>query len=211
MSARLQVIEEAIEVEELMSRTICAVLNVDFNNSTLFGVKSGSLPFHVKIGILQEVQYFDSLTRDKLSLFSQIRNRFAHSSEAVDFTSCFNSLQQCVSKLNKWYPKNDDILFDTEERRYYGLYYNLFVEVMNEVGKFRIFITDKVNEEEFLMSTQRWTDTFMHQIDMAQLNDPEFTDKMQKIEIDTNEIVDAMPPIERSPLVKHLFTHKTLP
>lgn len=210
MSIRLSVIEDAIKVEEMIAHTVCAVLEIDPGVSKLFGHTSLALPFSTKIEILQEVQYFDKETKEKLKVLSQIRNKFAHMSSVSDYTTCYEKIKGCKNSLIKWYPKVLRIDFDTDERFNFGLYYSLLTEVFSEVSRFRQFIADKVKSEYEIDSRLRWLEEFSSQLDKLKENNIEFARLIHQAEKETNISIDEMIPLPRSRWLDYLFTSRTL-
>jgi hypothetical protein len=210
MSLRLQVIEEAIRVEEMIAHNICVVIGIEPGSSKLFGHSAGSLPFNVKINLLQEVQYFDKETKDKFARFAEIRNKFAHVSSVINYTSCFERLDGILKNLKHWYPKNKREDFDTDERYYFGFYYSLLNDVFFEVSRFNQYIANKVDEEFKKNWELRWYEEHLSQLEKIKTHNPEVTTLLDKAEVETNKSMDSMPPFPKSKWLEYLFESKKL-
>jgi len=88
---RLCVIENSIFVEELASRILGDILNVDWKNSKSFGHTSASLTFNQKLQLIQDIKGIHKEDLKKLICLANIRNKFAHVSHIDSFEKLFNS------------------------------------------------------------------------------------------------------------------------
>jgi len=109
---RLCVIENAIFIEELTSRVLGTILNVDWINSKSFGNGSSALSFNQKMELIQDVRILEKIEIAKITAIAHIRNKFAHVSNVNSFETFFttSSIGKDVHKqfLN-WYYDNDGI------------------------------------------------------------------------------------------------------
>ncbi len=87
---RLCVIENAIFIEELASRVLGNILNIDWKNSKSFGHGSTSLSFFQKLQLIQDIKGIDKEDLKKLSCIANIRNKFAHVSDVNSFEKLFS-------------------------------------------------------------------------------------------------------------------------
>lgn len=97
-STRSRVIEKSVQLEELISLLICNLLDIDKENSVSFGTKSFALSFNSKINLLFDLKFLPIKLKNNLSLFSEIRNKFAHVLYVDDFTKCFEVINKNSGK-----------------------------------------------------------------------------------------------------------------
>lgn len=105
-STRLYVIETTIYIEELISETLGFLLGFDSKTSNSLGTKSTSLSFNQKVTIIQDMKNVESIMIQKMNCLMQIRNKFAHVSNAADFEGLFENVSNGKSirkELVKWY------------------------------------------------------------------------------------------------------------
>ncbi|MGN7722285.1 hypothetical protein [Chitinophaga sp. 22620] len=107
---RLCIIENSIFVEELASRVLGNILNIDWKTSRSFGHASTSLSFFQKLQLIQDIKGIEKDELKKLTCLANIRNKFAHVSEINCFKKLFSEssvgkeIQKCF--LN-WYFDKD--------------------------------------------------------------------------------------------------------
>ncbi len=87
---RLCVIENSIFIEELVSRVLGNILDVDWENSKSFGHGSTSLSFFQKLQLIQDIKGINKEDLKKLTCLANIRNKFAHVSEINSFEKLFS-------------------------------------------------------------------------------------------------------------------------
>lgn len=87
---RLCIIENSIFIEELASRVLGNILNIDWQNSKSFGHTSNSLSFSQKLQLIQDIKGIDKEDLKKLTCLSNIRNKFAHVSNINSFEKLFS-------------------------------------------------------------------------------------------------------------------------
>lgn len=107
---RLCVIENSIFIEELASRVIGNILNIDWKNSKSFGHTSAALSFFQKLQLIQDIKGIDKEDLKKITCLSNIRNKFAHVPAINSFENLF--LESSVGKeiknsFLKWYFDKD--------------------------------------------------------------------------------------------------------
>ena len=100
---RQTVIEYAVKIEQIVSRTLARLLDIDSSESMALGFGSSSLSFQNKLILLKDIKTIDNKDKIKFDYFSAIRNQFAHNANVIDFTSCFQALGDMDAKLNKLY------------------------------------------------------------------------------------------------------------
>ena len=141
---RLYVISNAILVEFYVSAILCSLLDIKQEESKTLGNKASSLTFRNKVELLSDSNYIDSALKTKLLKFAELRNQFAHNSEANDYTSTMGFLDGIENYLRKTYDikmysslSNEDqldklykLLFDDV----YSSLSNLGVKVMTQTS-----------------------------------------------------------------------------
>ena len=107
---RLCIIENSIFIEELASRVLGNILNIDWQNSRSFGHASTSLSFSQKLQLIQDIKGIDKEDLKKLTCLSNIRNKFAHVSSINTFEKLFSesSVGKEIEKhFLKWFYDQD--------------------------------------------------------------------------------------------------------
>lgn len=107
---RLCVIENSIFIEELASRVLGNILNIDWKNSKSFGHGSSSLSFFQKLQLIQDIKGIDKEDLKKLTCLANIRNKFAHVSQINSFEKLFSESsvgKEIQSNYLKWYFDKD--------------------------------------------------------------------------------------------------------
>ena len=107
---RLCVIENAIFIEELASRVIGNILNIDWKNSKSFGHTSSSLSFFQKLQLIQDIKGIEKEELKKITCIANIRNKFAHVSEICSFDKLFSESsvgKEIQNNFLKWYFDKD--------------------------------------------------------------------------------------------------------
>ncbi len=107
---RLCVIENSIFIEELVSRVLGNILNIDWKNSKSFGHTSTSLSFFQKLQLIQDIKGIDKEDLKKLTCLANIRNKFAHVSEINSFDKLFSESsvgKDIQNNFLKWYFDKD--------------------------------------------------------------------------------------------------------
>lgn len=117
VETRKLVLKESLRIEHNLSNYLCSILEIDQEESKLFGNKSTSLSFNTKVLLLLDMKFIDKTDRDKLQAFMEIRNQFMHNIKATTFEKCFNILDGTKNFLVKSYPefKNKNTEEDLEE------------------------------------------------------------------------------------------------
>lgn len=131
-SKRAEVIENAVVLEDMVSTYLCYLFDVPKSESRLFGETSKSLPFNNKLDLLLELNFFDKETKEKFSLFGEIRNKFAHLKSVSDFSGCFARLNGSENRLLKFYPI-EKLKFTNEESYFTRLYCMLYGDLIGSV------------------------------------------------------------------------------
>ncbi|MBA4197371.1 MAG: hypothetical protein C0459_07440 [Chitinophaga sp.] len=107
---RLCVIENSIFIEELASRVIGNILDIDWKNSKSLGHASTALSFFQKLQLIQDIRGIDKEDLKKLTCIAHIRNKFAHVSEINRFDKlfCDSSVgKEIQNNFLKWYFDKD--------------------------------------------------------------------------------------------------------
>jgi hypothetical protein len=110
---RLCIIENSIFIEELASRVLGNILNIEWKNSKSFGHTSTSLSFSQKLQLIQDIKGIEKEDLKKITCLSIIRNKFAHVSNIDTFEKLFSEsspgkeIQKCFLK---WFFDKDGYL-----------------------------------------------------------------------------------------------------
>lgn len=131
---RYLVIELTVIVEEMLSKTLGNLLDIDWLVSKSLGYNSSALSFNQKVIIIQDIKGIDKITKEKLELLMYIRNKFAHIKEVNSFNSLFLISKNAIDikkKLKKWYHKEDDKFEDIEEENV-----NYFIRLVSDAQDF---------------------------------------------------------------------------
>ena len=106
---RLYILEHTLVIEEMISKAIGAVLNVDWEKSKSFGFSSLSLSFNQKVTIVQDLKDLSPEEIKKFGYLMNIRNKFAHVRFVETWNDFFNIAgngNEIKNALDKWYKKN---------------------------------------------------------------------------------------------------------
>lgn len=159
---RYLVIELTVQVEEILSKTLGNLLDIDWKVSKTLGYGSSALSFNQKIIIIQDIKGINNLTKEKLDALMYIRNKFAHVKEVNSFESFFSISKNATGikrKLQKWYHKEADNFEDIEEEnvnyfiRLVADTQNFLIEISKEHAKKKGYekgrneATERINEE----------------------------------------------------------------
>lgn len=143
---RALVMECSVAIEQMISNQICYFLDINREKSKLFGTGSGVLSFNQKVQFLLEVDYFTNEQKDKLNKFGEIRNKFAHLAEIVDFESCFESLTGMLPKLKKWYPEIALLTDLSQEDRYAKYFHAIFTDIAKNLDDFVKYYNNRLRD-----------------------------------------------------------------
>jgi len=131
---RYLVIELTVQVEEILSKTLGNLLDIDWKESKTLGYSSSALSFNQKIIIIQDIKGIHNLTKEKLDALMYIRNKFAHVKEVSSFESFFSISKNATDlkkKLQKWYHKETDNFEDVEEENI-----GYFIRLISDIQTF---------------------------------------------------------------------------
>ena len=156
---RLCVIENSIFIDELISKVIGEILNIDWETSKSFGFESSAFSFNQKIQIIQDIKGVDKNDLKKLTCIANIRNKFAHVSQINSFEDLFSKSKvgkDIKSQFINWYFDENgisDIAYNKLELVYRLCFYLLVDNVVDVL--FKIYgnhfyeIGKKDGEKEF--------------------------------------------------------------
>lgn len=131
---RYFVIELTVQVEEILSKTLGTLLDIDWKESKTLGYSSFGLSFNQKVTIIQDIKGINKLTKEKLDALMYIRNKFAHVKEVNSFESFFlisKNANDIKKKLKKWYQKETDNFEDVESENI-----NYFIRLVSDTLSF---------------------------------------------------------------------------
>jgi len=155
---RLYILEHTLNIEEITSKTLGYILNIDSQKSKSFGHGSTSLSFNQKVQIIQDLKGLNTTDIKKLSCLMTIRNKFAHVLSIKTFQSLFEngkSGNTIKNELDKWYLNvHPGIANQDFEFRYKICFYYLFLDVnfilSNKIGEHAMEQGKKIAQLDFL-------------------------------------------------------------
>ena|SRR5690606_4882892 len=116
-SARALVIERGVALEDVISKMLCFLLDIeDDENSHSFGYRSSALSLSSKINLLNDLKFLPENIKKDLQLFLEIRNKFAHLSAVDSFSSCLTYLSTNKNRFLSRYPNPNETI--DEEIKY---------------------------------------------------------------------------------------------
>lgn len=128
---RLCIIENTIAIEELISKSIGNILDIEHGTSKSFGFSSSALSFNQKVQIIQDIKDVDKELINKFTCLTNIRNKFAHVSSIDSFDNLFASSKngKVIQKLlKKWYENQ----IDNEHPEFYLICFYLLIQELIE-------------------------------------------------------------------------------
>jgi len=156
-NARHLVIDFSVTVESYVSTILAQLLGIDLENSRTLGNKSEGFSFEARINLLIDLKYLSEDERTKLKTFAQIRNKFAHCADAIDFSSCFSFINGTENYLKKHYG-DKTVSTDTEIERtkwFFSLFHDVFIiveKLLNHIVEKTANDTSNKLDKEFLDS-----------------------------------------------------------
>lgn len=135
---RLCIIENSIYIEELTSRILGNILDIDWNHSKSFGHGSSSLSFNQKLQLIQDIKGIEKESLKKIVCLTNIRNKFAHVSYINSFETLFSSSsvgKEVRTNFLKWYfdDKGDSDVHPSKFEFIYRLTFYLLVNDVIEI------------------------------------------------------------------------------
>lgn len=122
------VIDHSVIIEEFVTETIGRLLDIDWKTSEALG--SGGLNFHQKISLIKD-KVGNIVDKNKIAVFSQIRNKFAHLNISTWEDLFSISKDKTIQKnLNNWY-KLKEINEKNPENKVRIQYYFLTCEIFH--------------------------------------------------------------------------------
>jgi hypothetical protein len=158
-NSRMLVIELSVRVEELISKTLGCIIDIDLDKSKSLGFSSDSLSFNNKATLLSDKKSIPKEMKDKMKTFMYIRNKFAHVNSINSFENLIlYKTNSELNNLNKWYPKINSFSTDTElkyRNKFCNLYSDIFIFLFQLTIQYSIQNTNEKQNirlnEEFIM------------------------------------------------------------
>lgn len=125
LNTRSKVIENAVKLEEIVSKLLSIILDIEKNESLSFGNKNSSLSFNSKINLLVDLKFVPRKISSDFQLFAEIRNKFAHIQYVDNFTKCFEIINERKNKFKTYGKKTDEQSFSEEE--YLNTCFDVFI------------------------------------------------------------------------------------
>ncbi len=139
-NSRILVIEYSVRIEEVLSETIGSILDINWESSKSLGFESGALSYNQKVSLLQDKRSISKEMKNKLTIFMQIRNKFAHVKAINSFDNYFKlskNSQENKNQLDKWYLKPDSI-YDDFEINYQWVFFHLYNDILMFLFKVKL-------------------------------------------------------------------------
>lgn len=137
--ARQIVIENGVFIEEVFSIVLANILDIDIKTSKTLGSGSNSLSFMNKVHLIQDVRKVNKELFKKITVFAEIRNKFAHVRSCKTFSDYFNNTSkgpENKKEIIKWYgiiSMQEDLEF-TYTMNFFSLVSDIYQEM------FKIFL-----------------------------------------------------------------------
>jgi hypothetical protein len=155
---RLYILEHTLVIEELVSKSLGTILNIDWKKSKSFGYSSGSLSFNQKVKIIQDLKGLNKIDSNKLEDLMMIRNKFAHIKSIETFQDFFElsiSGKDVKKNLDKYYLTKFSLFKpESEEFRYKFYFFHLSFDIlsmlMSKMIKHSFEEGEKVGKIDFL-------------------------------------------------------------
>ncbi|MDW7693522.1 hypothetical protein R9C00_02110 [Flammeovirgaceae bacterium SG7u.111] len=118
MEPRHQIIDISVQIEYNISIFLAAWLGIERDTSRSLGTKSSSLSLNQQINLIVDMNILEKSQAQKLVLFAQIRNKFAHVAEINTYDQCLKSNKDLNKGIRKLYPLTNSIddEFDSQQR-----------------------------------------------------------------------------------------------
>lgn len=135
---RLCIIENSIFIEELISKVLGTILNIDWKESKSFGFANTSLSFNQKTHIVLDIKGIAKEDLKKLTALMNIRNKFAHVSHVKSFDDLFTKTKvgtQIKNSFHNWYldQKRDSDIPEVNHENIYRVCFYLLVQDIVEL------------------------------------------------------------------------------
>ena len=187
---RYLVIELTVQVEEILSKTLGNLLDIDWKKSKTLGYGSSALSFNQKVIIIQDIKGIDKLTKEKLDVLMYVRNKFAHVKEVNSFESFFSISDKATDlkkKLKKWYHKESDNFEDIEEENV-----NYFIRLVSDTQNFLVEISkdhskNKGYEKGLNEATERINDELIAEMRNIEGGDEKLDEIFKRLKKEFNE------------------------
>jgi hypothetical protein len=115
---RLYILEHNLVIEEMISKAIGSVLNIEWEKSKSFGFTSSSLPFNQKVTLVQDLNDINPVEIKKFGYLMNIRNKFAHIRTVETWSEFFRiagNANEIKNALEKWYKEKLEPGLNEEE------------------------------------------------------------------------------------------------
>lgn len=133
---RAVVLRYALNLESVASSVLAWLLDIaDPQSSLSFGNRSSTLSFNQKLNLLIDNEAITKEEKNKLEIFSGVRNQFMHNSEANDYTYAISLLDGAENKLRKLYPKAFEGC--EKEEAFEKVVEHLYVEGLRTLASFK--------------------------------------------------------------------------
>ncbi len=187
---RYLVIELTVQVEEILSKTLGNLLDIDWKKSKTLGYGSSALSFNQKVIIIQDIKGIDKLTKEKLDVLMYVRNKFAHVKEVNSFESFFSISDKATDlkkKLKKWYHKESDNFEDIEEENV-----NYFIRLVSDTQNFLVEISkdhskNKGYQKGLNEATERINDELIAEMRNIEGGDEKLDEIFKRLKKEFNE------------------------
>lgn len=148
LSPRAFVVEMSVKIEHILNLIMAQLLGVKHEDTRSFGNSSQALSFNAKANLLLDLNYLDKEHGQKLQIFMEIRNKFAHVYSVDTFERCFTQTKN-YNQLKKLYGIDED--GESLEKDMEYLFISLSMDIAMTLNKLK----DRIYSEMAVKFTQR--------------------------------------------------------
>ena len=135
MEPRHHVIDISVQLEYNISAFLAGYLNINYLESRSFR-KSSSLSFQQKLNLILDMKVLEKDQLEKLEIFGQIRNKFAHDFDIKTYKDCFFSESGLKKRLEKIYKHRNELILESDCEK-------IFIRLLKDI----IYIGDLLIEK----------------------------------------------------------------
>jgi len=103
---RCLIMDAGVRIEDIVTTNIGQLMHIDPKESQVIGYNARSISFNQKISFINETKGISKLMIQKIQIFMEIRNKFAHMKSINSFNAYFQQSKKgenTKKKLKEWY------------------------------------------------------------------------------------------------------------
>jgi hypothetical protein len=109
MKNRSEVLLQALHFENMVTKALTVLLEIDERKNVSFGNSSRALSFDAKVTLLMDLKYLEPEDKLLMTHFMSVRNKFMHRLDAFSYEQCVDQIQDLEKFIRKRYNKWNDI------------------------------------------------------------------------------------------------------